>query len=513
MSHVYCVALVPAYNEEASIGATIEALLAQTRVPDRIVVIPNGCTDNTADVARRYPVTVMELPRLAHRKSEALNLAWNAYAKDADVVVGMDADTVLPPTSVADWIAELEADPTLGGSSSRFTMIQPGLLPRLQKHEFAAWTSTALRKGDTHVLAGTGCAFNGQALRDVAALNGDDMEEEAWTHLANTRPRNGTRGSTPESSATARASVRTGSHGPTPTGRSRQDSSSVTNATTLHVSDSTTSSSEPKATTCETPQSAVGTSTRKRTYAHSAEGHTPTIPPNVPVGALFATSRTRTNIEHGTVSASWSGSGSIASETVRFSLEKSENARGGNGPWSYHSATEDFRLTMRMRQLGYRAQVSPTVRAYTDSMRTLRALNAQRHKWSTGTVEDLLHFGVTRLTLRDWGQQIAGIFGAFLKLLWLVVIFGQWAYFGELNIFWIWWLLPVLFVAVEVKRVMRVPHRDWKDIALAVSFFPNEFFMWMRSAWFIRSWVSVLTSKVTGRRRDVWHLQAIAEGV
>ena len=46
------VALVPAHNEEQSIAATIEGLLHQTRVPDRIVVIPNGCTDNT-DVGKQ----------------------------------------------------------------------------------------------------------------------------------------------------------------------------------------------------------------------------------------------------------------------------------------------------------------------------------------------------------------------------------------------------------------------------------------------------------------------------
>lgn len=69
------VALIPAYNEAESIAATIEAVLAQTRPADHVVVILNGCTDETATIARRYPVTVMELPRLPHRKSEALNTA------------------------------------------------------------------------------------------------------------------------------------------------------------------------------------------------------------------------------------------------------------------------------------------------------------------------------------------------------------------------------------------------------------------------------------------------------
>ena len=52
--------LIPAHNEEASIGRNLHALLTQTRVPDRIVVIADNCTDRTEEIARRYRgVTVM----------------------------------------------------------------------------------------------------------------------------------------------------------------------------------------------------------------------------------------------------------------------------------------------------------------------------------------------------------------------------------------------------------------------------------------------------------------------
>ena len=102
------VALCPAFNEAASIAATIEALLAQTRPIDTIVIIPNGCSDNTAEIARSYThehgnLVVLELPRLKHRKSEALNRAWLRYGKDADIVICLDADTIFPPDAVYHW--------------------------------------------------------------------------------------------------------------------------------------------------------------------------------------------------------------------------------------------------------------------------------------------------------------------------------------------------------------------------------------------------------------------------
>jgi cellulose synthase/poly-beta-1,6-N-acetylglucosamine synthase-like glycosyltransferase len=352
------VVLVPAYNEAGSIGATLDGLMRQERPADLIVVIPNGCTDATAWEARKYPVTVMELPRLEHRKSEALNRAWTQYAYDADVVVCLDADTVLPPNALAAWEHEFasEAGGLLGGSSSKFTMQDPGLLSRLQKAEFATWTDTALRRGQTSVLAGTGCAINNAVLRDIAA---------------------------------------------------RED-------------------------------------------------------------------------------------------------------RGG--PWVYTSQVEDFELTYRIRELGYICQVSPDVRAYTDSMKSIKALWGQRMKWQVGTVEDLLDLGINRLTLRDWAQQAMGLLGVFLKILWITVIALS-LVLGVFRFVLFWWLVPVLFVALDIKRALRIPHRDWKDVVIAATFFPQEIFMWLRSGWFLASWCAVLTTKITRRRVDRWEAQYTAEEI
>jgi len=97
------IALVPAHNESIGIRDTIESLLTQSRPLDEIIVIPNGCTDNTANIAREYPVIVLELPKLAHRKSEAMNMGWLEFGQDADIVISADADTILVSNAVEDW--------------------------------------------------------------------------------------------------------------------------------------------------------------------------------------------------------------------------------------------------------------------------------------------------------------------------------------------------------------------------------------------------------------------------
>lgn len=46
--------IVPVRNEESSVGALLDGLLAQTRPPDEVVVSDNGSTDRTAELVEEY---------------------------------------------------------------------------------------------------------------------------------------------------------------------------------------------------------------------------------------------------------------------------------------------------------------------------------------------------------------------------------------------------------------------------------------------------------------------------
>ena len=48
--------VIPTYNHDRFLGEAIESALAQSRRPDEIIVIDNGSTDRTPEVAARYPV-------------------------------------------------------------------------------------------------------------------------------------------------------------------------------------------------------------------------------------------------------------------------------------------------------------------------------------------------------------------------------------------------------------------------------------------------------------------------
>lgn len=170
------VVLIAAHNEAHVIVTTLEALKAQERKPDRIIVAADNCSDDTLKLAKSVKgVTAFATVRNAHRKPGALNQAWVKYCQKADLVVCIDADTILEPTALGEWEAEFAENPKLGGCGSKATFLvndthtaRERVLVRLQRSEFAKWNDIALRRGrSTTVLAGTASAFRNAALKQV----------------------------------------------------------------------------------------------------------------------------------------------------------------------------------------------------------------------------------------------------------------------------------------------------------------------------------------------------------
>lgn len=85
--------IVPAYNEEAGLPETLEALLRQSNKADRIIVANDCSTDATGAVAASYGVDVVTPDANLGSKARAQNYALQFV--DTDLVLPVDADTVL----------------------------------------------------------------------------------------------------------------------------------------------------------------------------------------------------------------------------------------------------------------------------------------------------------------------------------------------------------------------------------------------------------------------------------
>ncbi|OPF84752.1 bi-functional transferase/deacetylase [Streptomyces antioxidans] len=107
--------LIPAYNEEAGIETTIRSLLASTHPELQLIVIDDGSTDRTADIAASVDDPRVEVVRRPNAgKAAALNTGL-AHTRH-DLVVMADADTVFEPDALRQLIQPL-AHPAIGAVS------------------------------------------------------------------------------------------------------------------------------------------------------------------------------------------------------------------------------------------------------------------------------------------------------------------------------------------------------------------------------------------------------------
>jgi cellulose synthase/poly-beta-1,6-N-acetylglucosamine synthase-like glycosyltransferase len=70
------------------------------------------------------------------------------------------------------------------------------------------------------------------------------------------------------------------------------------------------------------------------------------------------------------------------------------------------SLTEDFEITLALKQLGYDPHCFKHLKVVTDVMETWSDLFRQRLRWQRGTIETLGLYGLTPLTRRLWAVQV-----------------------------------------------------------------------------------------------------------
>ncbi len=88
-------AILPAYNEEVSIGS---AVLHTRKYVDRVLVIDDGSTDRTAEVAELAGAEVIKHPA-NQGKGAAQRIGFEA-ASGADIIITMDSDSQHDPAEI-----------------------------------------------------------------------------------------------------------------------------------------------------------------------------------------------------------------------------------------------------------------------------------------------------------------------------------------------------------------------------------------------------------------------------
>lgn len=176
--------LVPAFNEEGYVGRTIQALLAADYPADKreIVVVDDGSDDGTYAEAERYAgpdVTVVTKDNGG--KYSALN--YGLLFAEGEVVVTVDADSLVDGDALRQIVAPLVADPDVGAVASNVTLWnRDSLLTRCQQLEYTIGANIYRRMLDLFgiVLIVPGClgAFRREAIEGVFAYDPETLTED-----------------------------------------------------------------------------------------------------------------------------------------------------------------------------------------------------------------------------------------------------------------------------------------------------------------------------------------------
>jgi cellulose synthase/poly-beta-1,6-N-acetylglucosamine synthase-like glycosyltransferase len=319
------IVLIPAYNEEGCIGDALYSVWTQSRLPDRVIVVADNCSDGTAAVARIWDAEVYETVNNRHKKAGALNQALGDVLlglKGEDAVLVMDADSLLDEKFVEHALRKLSCG-SYGGVGGTFSgRSGGGFVGMLQRNEYARYARDVRRKkGKVLCLTGTAALLRVDALKKVAASR--------------------------------------------------------------------------------------------------------------PSGEVYDT----------------------------------------------EILTEDFELTLKLKHLGYDVVSPKECTLSTEVMETWGDLARQRLRWKRGAVENLIQYGLTRITLEHWARQIVTMLGIVVTLLYLSTLFWAVAVQHSLHFYPIWVGLTVVFVVERVISVRRRGLRMSMLAALLIVEMPLDLFL------------------------------------
>lgn len=182
---------VPCYNAAAFVEPVCRSLLAQTEKPERIIVVDDGSTDDTATLAE----AIDGVEVLRHDGNKGLAAARNTLieACTTDILVMIDSDAPADRRLIAEVRSGYTEDAIAGVGGRAIEVHRQRAADRWRgTHQFAQhWGDDD--QHDVWFLYGLVCSYRVRALREVGGFdlahstNGEDVEMGARLRKAGYR--------------------------------------------------------------------------------------------------------------------------------------------------------------------------------------------------------------------------------------------------------------------------------------------------------------------------------------
>ena len=176
--------LIPAHNEASVISTTLRTLIPQLKVDDRLIVIADNCSDDTAAIAREWGATVIERHDTTLRgKGYALDYGLRFLEKNPpEVVISVDADCTVHQGA----IEQLAQQAKVSGRPAQATYLieQPAKPePKDSISALAVMVKNLVRPhglqqlGLPCLLTGSGMAFPWSVIHQAPLASGNIVED------------------------------------------------------------------------------------------------------------------------------------------------------------------------------------------------------------------------------------------------------------------------------------------------------------------------------------------------
>ncbi len=155
--------VIPVYNEEHHLRACLEAIGAQTIMPDEVLLVDNNSCDNSMAIAKQYPfVRILREPTqgVAYARNRGFNAAKGA------IIGRIDADSILPP----EWCGVVKntfADPKVAAATGPTYWYDMPFSPQNYRLDHFLRTTISKLPEDFPWLFGTNMAIRRSAWQQI----------------------------------------------------------------------------------------------------------------------------------------------------------------------------------------------------------------------------------------------------------------------------------------------------------------------------------------------------------
>ena len=171
--------VIPAYNEGENIKETIESVLNSDYPKDKleVIVVDDGSTDNTYEIASQYPIKVIRKPNGGAASAKNLGILHAT----GDIIITLDSDTTIPKDTIKKLASYFE-DPKVGAVSGSVRVKDPKtLLEKWQAIEYdiiLVYRRILEMFNSVYVTPGGLSAFRKDAIMEVGLFDPRSLTED-----------------------------------------------------------------------------------------------------------------------------------------------------------------------------------------------------------------------------------------------------------------------------------------------------------------------------------------------